>query len=119
MATKFAGFSTKNSKAVNTRLTGKDLVVEDLMNHIMTRKGERVMMPTFGSIVHDLVFEPLVDETRQAIRDDIVSIIKQEPRCSLLNLRIDEEEHSVTLKISLEVKPANEVVELTIDLERE
>ena len=61
MATKFTGFSTKNTKAVNSVLTGKDLIIEDLMNNIMTRKGERVMMPTYGSIIHELIFEPLTD----------------------------------------------------------
>ena len=60
---RFIGFSTKNKSAINHTLTGRELVVEDLMNHIMTRKGERVMMPTYGSIIHDMIFEPLTAET--------------------------------------------------------
>ena len=39
----YSGFSTKNKKAINNVLTGNDLVIEDLMNEIMTRKGERIM----------------------------------------------------------------------------
>ena len=53
---RFIGFSTKNKQAINHTLTGKELVVEYLLNNIMTHKGERIMMPTYGSIVHDLVF---------------------------------------------------------------
>ena len=47
---RFIGFSTKNKQAINHTLTGKELVVEDLLNNIMTRKGERIMMPTYGSM---------------------------------------------------------------------
>ena len=65
MAIRFTGFSTKNKSAINHVLTGKDLVIEDLMNHIMTRKGERVMMPTYGSIIHDLIFEPLTEPVKE------------------------------------------------------
>ena len=31
---RFIGFSTKNKSAINHTLTGRELVVEDLMNHM-------------------------------------------------------------------------------------
>ena len=76
---RFIGFSTKNKQAINHTLTGKELVVEDLLNNIMTRKGERIMMPTYGSIVHDLVFEPLTSDIRKLIEDDLTQIINDDP----------------------------------------
>ena len=53
-------------------------MVEDLLNNIMTRKGERIMMPTYGSIVHDLVFEPLTSDIRKLIEDDLTQIINDD-----------------------------------------
>ena len=83
---RFIGFSTKNKQAINHTLTGKELVVEDLMNNIMTRKGERVMMPTYGSIIHDLVFEPLTSDIRKLIIEDLTQIINDDPRVTLTSI---------------------------------
>ena len=119
MAITYTGFSTKNKKAINNILTGKDLVIEDLMNHIMTRKGERVMMPNFGSIIHDLIFEPLTSEISGMIEDDIKEIISEDPRCEFLNLRLEETEHTVSAFLSIHILPDRTPVILEIDLERE
>jgi len=116
---RFSGFSTKNKKAINHVLTGSDLVVEDLMNHLMTRKGERVMMPTFGSIIHDLVFEPLTSEIKVMIEDDIKDIVAQEPRCEYVTMSLKETEHTVTVHLMINILPENTPMTLEIDLERE
>ena len=115
----FTGFSTKNKKAINHNLYGKDLVIEDLMNNLMTRKGERVMMPTYGSIIHDLIFEPLTDDVKEIIDIDINSIIDDDPRVSINTLNITDDDHSLNIKLSVSIIPTGEVVELTVNLERE
>lgn len=119
MALRFSGFSTKNKKAINHVLTGKDLVIEDLMNHIMTRKGERVMMPTFGSIIHDLIFEPLTSEVKIMIEDDIKGIVDEDPRCEFVTMNVRETEHTVSVYLTITILPENTPVTLEIDLERE
>jgi len=115
----FAGFSTKNKKAINHQLNDKDLVIEDLMNHIMTRKGERVMLPTYGSIIHDMIFEPLTEETTELIEEDLIDIIKDDPRCKFVSIEITDSDHTVNAMLRLEILPTNEPVELSIDLDRE
>ena len=80
---RFIGFSTKNKQAINHTLTGKELVVEDLLNNIMTRKGERIMMPTYVSIVLVLVFEPLTSDIRKLIEDDLTQIINDDSKGQL------------------------------------
>lgn len=119
MAIRYSGFSTKNKKAINHVLTGNDLVIEDLMNEIMTRKGERIMLPTFGSIIHEMIFEPLTAEVRELIDADLREIISNEPRVELLNLSLTEKDHSVSVFIQINIIPSNDVKELVIDLERE
>ena len=116
---RFIGFSTKNKSAINHTLTGKELVVEDLLNNIMTRKGERIMMPTYGSIIHDLIFEPLTSNIRTLIEEDLTNIISDEPRVNLESINLTEGEHTVTTSISVAILPDNEPVTLTIDLKRE
>ena len=119
MTTKFTGFSTKNANAVNSVLTGKDLIIEDLMNNIMTRKGERVMMPTYGSIIHELIFEPLTDPVKDLIREDIQTIIDEDPRVELFDIDIIDTDHTINVNISVSIINEDEPVILKINLERE
>ena len=115
----FAGFSTKNKKAINHELTDKDLIIEDLMNNIMTRKGERVMLPNYGSIIHEMLFEPLTSETIELIEEDLTEIIKDDPRCNFLSIDVTDSDHTISAAVRLEILPSKETVELSIDLERE
>ena len=115
----FTGFSTKNKNAINHLLFDKDLVIEDLMNHIMTRKGERIMLPTYGSIIHEMLFEPLTDETTELIEEDLTNIINDDPRCNFVSIDITDSDHTISAKLRLDILPENETVELSIDLDRE
>lgn len=70
------------------RLDDIQLVKNDIYNHIFTRKGERVKMPAFGSIISDVVFEPLDTLTLLKIEDDLTNIFNYDPRVELLELNI-------------------------------
>ena len=118
MAT-FAGFSTKNINAINHELQDKDLVIEDLMNNIMTRKGERVMLPNYGSIIHEMKFEPLTEETTDLIKEDLTNIINDDPRVNYVSCEVTDSDHTIKAMLRIEILPSNETVELSIDLDRE
>lgn len=65
-----------------------ELVKLDLLNHIFTRRGERVMMPTFGTRIPDLPFEPLDQITLDILEEDLRSVFAFDPRVQLLDLVI-------------------------------
>ena len=115
----FTGFSTKNKNAINHVLSGKDLVIEDLMNHIMTRKGERVMLPNYGSIIHLMKFEPLTDETKELIKEDLTNIVNDDPRVNYISCEVTDSDHTINAMLRISILPTNETVELAIDLDRE
>jgi phage baseplate assembly protein W len=64
------------------------LVELDLLNQIYTQRGSRVMMPTFGTIIPTLVFEPLDEQTVEAVEDELLTVFKFDPRVSLLNMQV-------------------------------
>jgi phage baseplate assembly protein W len=69
-------------------LTDIELVKMDLLNHIYTRRGERVMMPDFGTSIPDIVFEPLDNRTLEQLRRDLELVFNYDPRVKLLDLKI-------------------------------
>lgn len=80
----FSSFEFQNNRTFT--LTDVELVKLDLLNHIFTRRGERVNMPTFGTLIPDLAFEPLDDETLSTIKDELLTVFKYDPRVKLLSL---------------------------------
>ena len=85
----YSGFSSAgwiNSRSFS--LSGIDLVKRDLLTHIFTAKGERLMMPDFGTRIPHLVFEPNDAETLGIIREDLEDVFNYDPRVQLLDLNV-------------------------------
>lgn len=101
---RYVGYSSYEYQTNKTfNVVDVELVKLDLLNHIFTRKGERVMMPQFGTRIPDLAFEPLDDMTLMILETDLRSVVTFDPRVQLINMSIipypDENrvEASVTL----------------------
>ena len=76
-------------------LSDVDLVKRDLLNHIYTRKGERIKMPTFGTNIPYMVMEPLDDTTVYIIGDELRRVIDYDPRVELVGEGIHRSDISV------------------------
>lgn len=113
----YIGFSTVGKKKAPFRLTDIELVKRDLLNTFNTRLGERVMRPTYGTIIFDLLFEPLDDETKALIVEDATRIINNEPRVSLIDLQVHQLGSVLRLDIKLNFTPQNTVDQLYIEYE--
>jgi len=83
-------------------LKDSDLVKQDLLNYIFTKRGERVMMPRFGSRIPDLLFEPLDDTTLSIIEEDVIEILNFDPRIQPINFSIEPEADAKTVNIRIE-----------------
>tara|TARA_B100000925_G_C21857057_1_gene408304 strand:- start:404 stop:778 length:375 start_codon:yes stop_codon:yes gene_type:complete len=103
MAT-FIGFSTDGKVKPPFNLVDLDLVKQDILNQLKTSKGERVMRPNYGSIIKESLMQPLDALTRQDIEDDCIRIVKGDPRVDLINLTVEELEHTLRVEMYLEYK---------------
>lgn len=85
----YKGFSTHDwGTRKSFSLTNIDLVKRDLLNHIYTLKGSRVMMPDFGTRIPMMAFEPGDEETRLAVEQDLREVFEYDPRVQLLSLTV-------------------------------
>lgn len=80
----FSSYEYQNKKTF--KITDLELVKLDLLNNIYTRRGERVMMPTYGTRIPDLAFEPLDEVTIDIIREDLKQVFDNDPRVETLQL---------------------------------
>jgi len=88
----YKGFSSfQYQKKKEFSLNDIELVKLDLLQHIFTRKGERVFMPTFGTLIPELTFEPLDEITLSVLEDELIAVFTFDPRVELLDLSIQTE----------------------------
>ena len=99
----YVGFSSLDPANTASKLYDFDLIHQDIVNHFNTRKGERVMNPGFGSIIWDLLMEPITDQVREALNNDISAICNYDPRV-------------VPTQINLTEYPTGYIIELTLQL---
>lgn len=97
----YKGFSSVDPSSSATRLYDFDLIKQDIINQFNTKKGERVMNPNFGSVIWDLIMEPLTEETREALTQDITLICNSDPRVTPTQLNLTEYETGYILDVTL------------------
>jgi len=104
---------------INTTYTTKDAVKANLLNFILTGKRERVMNPTFGSGVRDLIFEQQTDELTDQIEDLIIGGVEvyfPQVQINSLNVSQSPDNYTVTIYLNYSVINTNIQDELQINI---
>lgn len=113
MATKYHGFSTID-QVKKFKLTDFDLVKRDLLNHFSIRKGEKLLQPNFGSIIWNMLFEPLTEETKAILVEDIRRIVNYDPRTNVTGIIIDQFENGLQIQVEIVYLPENMSSKMTL-----
>ena len=98
-------------------LTDKNLIIMDLLNHFNIRKGEKLMNPDYGCLIWDRLFDPLTTELKDAIYKDVETIIRSDPRVSLLNrisIKTSPDGQGLILDAQIVLKSTNETVNMNL-----
>ena len=114
----FRGYSSVGTSFLSPVLYDLDLARQDLLNHFNTRKGERIMLPEFGSIVWDMLFEPLDEKNKNLIDEDVRTIIGNDPRWTLQSVTITEAPNSLNIEAILTYNPSSETVTLPLTYDK-
>ena len=115
----YRGFSTLQGNFSSTKVVDLELVKRDLLNAFAIRKGEKVGTPGYGSGVLDLVMEPLTEEVKNLLLEEVTSTIAQDPRVSLQQLVIEEYENGLQAQINLLYVQSNQSENLVINFDRQ
>ena len=91
------------SNSSNLTLTDIQLVEQNLINNIFTRKGERIRQSKFGTSIPDLIYEPMDTTTINKIESEIKAVIAYDPRVALRFIKTtpNYDTHSVLVSASL------------------
>ena len=103
----YKGFSTVNTSTENFGLFDIELVKQDLINHFHIRQGERLMNPEFGTVIWDLLFEPLTEELKAIVTQNVNTIINHDPRIRADQVIVTSYESGIQIECVLTYLPYN------------
>jgi len=97
----YVGFSSVNRDFDSNTLYDYELARTDLLNAFYIKKGEKLELPDYGTIIYDTLFEPFTSEISKAIEEDVIEIVGRDPRWALDTLAIDQAEYGLNLSLDV------------------
>jgi phage baseplate assembly protein W len=119
MAKTYKGFSTISSDTSSFSLYDFALIKQDLINHFHVRQGERLEQPLFGTIIWDMLFEPLDEENRNIIIRDVETIINYDPRIQASDVVVTSYKTGIQIECKVLYLPYNIQEALTLKFDQE
>lgn len=103
----YKGFSTLSLDSENFALYDFQLIKQDILNHFYTRQGERLMQPLFGTIIWDLLFEPLTEQLKNLMLQNVQEILNYDPRVRADQVIITPYESGIQIECNITYVPYN------------
>lgn len=97
---------------ISTTYTTKDAIKSNLLNFLLTGKRERIMNPSFGSGLREVIFQPLSQDTITQVENLIAGGVENFfPQVIINNLDVQLEQETSTLVITLGYSVQNTNIE--------
>lgn len=89
------------------RLVDEQLVVQDFINALNIRQGQKVGQPEYGCLLWSFIFEPNTPETQSKIETEMRRIGSLDPRLILDYIRVYPQDHGILLEVQMAIAPFN------------
>jgi phage baseplate assembly protein W len=96
-----------NNGYFNQGMDALTQIKSNLINLILTKRGERIMQPLFGCTIHNLVFEQITDNTIASARASVEEAVQLWMPFILIkdvSISKNEDEHKVYATISYNLR---------------
>ena len=116
-AKSYRGMSTISDASAGFKLYDLELIKQDLVNHFHIRYGEKLENPNFGTIIWDVLYDPLTDSLKEAIVKNVTEIINYDPRINVDRIIVDTFENGIQIECELTYLPysISETLQLRFD----
>lgn len=101
----YRGISTVGTPSNSFSLYDLELIKQDIVNHFHIRQGEKLENPGFGTIIWDLLFDPLTEDLKNAIIQNVTDIINYDPRVQVDNVIVSTYESGIQIECELTYLP--------------
>ena len=115
-------FARRDGRLFYLSYSTEEQALSNLTNLILTRQGERIMQPFFGTNLQDSLFEQNSDELKSSINDSITEAVNfWLPYIEITELNVEtvlavansKEEHGVTISMKVSVNGVQSEIPIT------
>jgi phage baseplate assembly protein W len=96
------------------RLVDAPLVLQDFVNALNIRKGEKVGNPNYGTDLWSYIFEPNNLDTQFQIENEITRVATSDPRLLLNSVKSFVQDNGILIEVEIAVAPFNDASILNI-----
>lgn len=96
------------------RLVDQPLVVQDLVNALNIRQGEKVGQPQYGTTLWSFVFEPNTRDVQFQLEQEIRRVASSDPRLLLNSVKAYPQDNGILLEVELAITPFNQAQMLSV-----
>lgn len=114
----FVGYSTLDTNSKQQQFADIPLIKRDLYNHFNTIPGQRVMMPTYGCAIWNLLFEPFDEAVKDAVVAECTKVVMSDSRVILQSITVNEFNQGLVVQMELLYQPYNVIDSFSIEFDR-
>lgn len=96
------------------KLTDQNLVIQDFINALNIRLGEKVGQPGYGTTLWSFVFEPNTQDVTFALEREIRRVASLDPRLVLDFVRTYPQDNGILVEVQLAIAPFNQAALLNV-----
>ena len=91
--------------AFNSTYSTADQIKSNLINLLLTNKGERIMNPQFGADLKTVIFEGITEDTSTLIKNLIITNVAIfVPEVTIINVNIVREEDTNAISVTIQYR---------------
>ena len=113
-------FPLSGNAVFNSTFTTRDVIRTNLINWLLTNKGERIMKPEFGANLRELIFQGIDDITSNALESrirDNIAIEFPDVIIESIAFNNDPDRNVINFILTYNIKNTQESDELNIELQ--
>lgn len=96
------------------RLVDQALVIQDFVNSLNIRQGEKVGQPGYGTNLWSFVFEPNNVDTQNKLETEVRRIASLDPRMALNYVKSFPQDNGILIEVEMAVVPFNNATIINI-----
>lgn len=96
------------------RLVDENLIVQDFVNALNIRQGQKVGQPGYGTTLWSFVFEPNTNDVQGMLETEIRRVASQDPRMLLNSVKASPQENGILIEIQMAIAPFNNPFALSL-----
>jgi len=96
------------------RMVDTPLVIQDFLNALNIRQGEKVGQPGYGTTLWSFVFEPNTSDVQQQLETELKRVANLDPRLQVGYIKAFPKENGILVEMSMAVTPFNQPLTLNV-----